>query len=108
MFIMNKKFTRLIEDFVCEHCKNKVKGNGFTNHCSACLYSKHVDNNPGDRTSDCGGLMQPISIQTKGLEYIITHKCLKCGHVKKQKSSPDDNFEEMLKIEKNKAENAIK
>ena len=60
-----KRFSRRTEDFTCEHCGTKVKGNGYTNHCPQCLYSKHVDINPGDRLSDCGGLMEPIDIEQK-------------------------------------------
>ncbi len=95
---MTKKFQRKTEDFVCENCGTEVTGNGYTNHCPKCLYSKHVDINPGDRLNECGGLMQPISIQAKSGEYTITHKCLVCGFEKNNKTSPEDNFEEILKI----------
>ena len=37
------KFKRKKENFVCENCGAEVKGDGFTNHCPKCLYSKHVD-----------------------------------------------------------------
>ena len=43
-----KKFQRKVEDFICEKCGTKNIGNGFTNHCFKCLWSKHVDINPGD------------------------------------------------------------
>ncbi|HYC79501.1 MAG TPA: RNHCP domain-containing protein, partial [Candidatus Binatia bacterium] len=55
-----KLFQRTPENFVCENCGTKVSGNGYTNHCPNCLYSKHVDNNPGDRLNKCHGLMEPI------------------------------------------------
>ncbi|MFA6992594.1 MAG: RNHCP domain-containing protein, partial [Candidatus Gracilibacteria bacterium] len=42
---MPKRFSRTIEDFVCEKCGAKVKGDGYTNHCPKCLWSKHVDIN---------------------------------------------------------------
>ena len=58
---MVKRFSRLIEDFICEHCNNPVKGNGYTNHCPYCLYSKHVDEDPGDRAATCHGIMEPGS-----------------------------------------------
>jgi Zn finger protein HypA/HybF involved in hydrogenase expression len=48
-------FKRTIEDFTCEHCGEQVTGNGFTNHCPQCLWSKHVDIDPGDRLALCGG-----------------------------------------------------
>jgi rubrerythrin len=93
-----KKFTRTIEDFTCEHCGLKVNGDGYTNHCPECLYSKHVDINPGDRLNSCGGLMKPISVEIKSGDYILLHKCEKCGFEKKNKTSPKDNFENILKL----------
>lgn len=93
-----KKFTRKIEDFICENCGKKVKGNGFTNHCPSCLWSKHVDINPGDRESNCLGLMKPIIVEKGSGEYIIVHKCTKCGYEKRNKVSNNDSFEELLKI----------
>lgn len=93
-----KKFQRKIEDFVCEKCDKEIKGDGYTNHCPVCLWSKHVDINPGDREADCGGLMKPVNIETEKDEYVITHRCEKCGHEKRNKSIPADNFDEILKI----------
>ncbi len=95
---MNKRFQRKIEDFRCKNCGNEVKGNGYTNHCPICLWSRHVDINPGDRASDCKGLMEPIKIDKKGEEIIITHKCLNCKHMKKNKSSESDNYDEILNL----------
>jgi len=51
---MARLFTRNIENFTCERCGAAVEGNGFTNHCPACLCSKHVDINPGDRAAARG------------------------------------------------------
>ena len=96
-----KNFQRKIEDFTCENCGEKVQGNGYTNHCPLCLWSKHVDINTGDRASDCRGLMEPIQIQNKQAEYIITHHCEKCGHQKKNKTNPTDNFNTILQISEN-------
>ncbi|PIP86919.1 hypothetical protein COW81_03045 [Candidatus Campbellbacteria bacterium CG22_combo_CG10-13_8_21_14_all_36_13] len=93
-----KKFTRNIENFVCENCGIGVDGDGFTNHCPKCLWSKHVDINPGDRGAICLGMMKPISVITKGTEYILVHKCIKCGHEKKNKTTPEDNFEILLTL----------
>jgi hypothetical protein len=100
---MTLKFTRKIEDFVCGNCGKEVKGNGFTNHCPYCLWSKHVDVNPGDRASSCQGLMEPVRVE-KGdgsREYIIVHKCIKCGYEKRNKTSEEDDFEEIIKITEN-------
>jgi len=93
-----KKFTKTVENFECAHCGAMVFGNGYTNHCPHCLWSKHVDNNPGDRASDCGGMMIPISVETAGNGFIITHKCEKCGKTIRQRSSENDDIDTIIEI----------
>ena len=69
-----KKFNMIDEDFICENCGNKVKKLGYTarDHCPYCLYSKHLDINPGDRENTCKGLMRPIGIEKfKKIDTII-------------------------------------
>ena len=83
-----KKFTRTVEDFVCKNCGATVLGNGYTNHCPKCLWSRHVDENPGDRASKCGGMMRPVTVTLEKGEYIITHKCEICGHTRRQRARP--------------------
>ena len=95
-----RNFTRTIEDFVCEHCGEQVKGTGYTNHCPKCLWSRHVDINPGDRLADCGGMMEPIAVRMSSDGYTLTHKCQKCGYKKNNKTDPKDNFEEILALAK--------
>jgi hypothetical protein len=97
-------FIKKKEDFVCENCKEEVSGNGYTNHCSFCLYSKHVDISPGDRKAGCGGLMEPISIEVEGQEYSIIHKCVICSHTKKNKISSKDNFDKVLDLAKKRVQ----
>ncbi|KKT74887.1 MAG: hypothetical protein UW71_C0012G0002 [Parcubacteria group bacterium GW2011_GWB1_44_7] len=92
----NKRFQRKIEDFVCEKCKTEIKGNGWTNHCPKCLWSKHVDVNPGDREEKCGGLMAPIGILKKGDNYIINHQCQVCGFERQKKLEKTDNFDTLV------------
>ena len=87
-----------MEDFECEHCGKEVRGAGFTNHCPNCLWSKHVDINPGDRASGCGGLMRPISAEYKSGEFTITQKCEACGVVKRCIASKDDNTELLIEL----------
>jgi rubrerythrin len=92
-------FIRKKEDFVCENCGALVKGTGYTNHCPNCLFSKHVDEEiPGDRKSICKALMEPIGVEQKNGEYILIHKCLKCGKIMKNKTEENDNFEKILKL----------
>ena len=93
---MSRKFVRNVEDFVCDNCKAEIKGNGYTNHCPFCLYSKHVDINPGDRQSNCKGLMKPINIEHYKSKYVIIFCCMKCGITKRNKTAENDNFEKIL------------
>lgn len=94
-----KQFIRRREDFVCEQCGAKVKGTGYTNHCPKCLWSKHVDEEtPGDRLSQCGGMMEPTVVEVRGDEYTITHRCQKCGKTMRNKADPEDNFNELLRL----------
>jgi len=97
---MSKKFTRTKEDFKCEVCSNLVKGNGYTNHCPKCLWSKHVDINPGDREAACGGLMKPISGEKRGDEFIVNQECVLCGFVRKNTLSKDDDFDTFVALMK--------
>jgi len=95
---MTKKFQRTKEDFICEKCSLVVKGNGYTNHCSNCLWSKHVDVNPGDREAFCQGLMRPVTVELKGKECIVLHRCVSCGFEKRNKTSKNDNFDIILQL----------
>lgn len=100
--LLQKRFLRNIEDFQCENCKEFVRGNGYTNHCHKCLYSKHVDVNPGDRAHSCKGLMEPINFFEKGRKFIITHKCLKCNIQKTNKAAKNDCLEKLFDMIANK------
>lgn len=94
-FIKNK------EDFVCENCSHEVKGTGYTNHCPKCLYSKHVDINPGDRAHSCNSIMEPVSVEKEGQEHILIHKCVRCGEEKRCKIAKDDDFNKVVEVSKN-------
>ena len=52
--------------FTCKVCGRLVTpegaGTSHRNHCPNCLSSLHVDEEPGDRASDCGGVMEPIAV----------------------------------------------
>ena len=91
-----KKFIKNKEDFICENCGEQVIGNGYTNHCPKCLWSKHVDIYPGDRASECRGMMDSVNIEIKGVEHLITHRCEKCGYEKINQAAPQDNFDEII------------
>lgn len=97
---MNKQFTAVKEDFICENCQQLVHGSGYTNHCPNCLYSKHVDlQYPGDRGSNCHSLMEPITVKLRGGQFEkISFKCLKCAKTISNKVADNDSQEELLKL----------
>ena len=58
------------DNFICEKCKQYVFKLGYTarDHCNHCLYSKHVDINPGDNLIVLGDEGQGLAIiQEKNL-----------------------------------------
>ncbi|MGC8479639.1 MAG: RNHCP domain-containing protein, partial [Candidatus Micrarchaeia archaeon] len=77
-----KKFEKKVEDFTCFNCGSFVKGNGYTDHCPSCLASKHIDINPGDRSSNCNGYMMPFRTEYKNSTFTIYYKCKKCNLIK--------------------------
>ena len=98
---MRKKFIVRNEPFVCGNCgyENPPLRAGCRNHCRKCLYSLHVDlETPGDRESECGGLMKPVGLDYSGKKgYVIVHQCEKCGKKIKNKAAEDDD-QEALRI----------
>lgn len=99
----SKRFKKNKEDFICEHCGREVEGNGYTNHCPDCLWSKHVDINPGDRSSGCGGMMEPYEATQEKGEWILSNRCVRCGHAKKNKLSSLDNMDAFLEVSRKAA-----
>ncbi len=96
-----RKFQKTKEDFICENCGFAVVGDGFTNHCPKCLWSKHVDIFPGDRLEPCRGKMKPIGItKSKKGEDQIVHECIVCKYRKNNKVSPADDIEKVIEISK--------
>lgn len=95
--------------FICKKCGKDVlplSSGGYRNHCPFCLNSLHLDNIPGDRQADCGGLMSPVSVKltgNKGLQ--ILHKCELCGFERLNMTSDDkiqpDNFDLILDLMRN-------
>ena len=80
--------------FTCTHCGRPVRplqNGSVRNHCPHCLHSLHVDIDPGDRASDCHGLLEPIGVDSSGKKgWIIVHRCQKCGTIKRNKAALDD------------------
>ena len=89
---MSQTFIKRSEDFTCGQCGMVVSGDGYTNHCPHCLYSRHVDIYPGDRAARCGGLMTPVALERRrGAERII-HRCLECGQANPNRVAPNDDL----------------
>ena len=103
---MSTKFKKKKEDFTCEKCSFSVVGTGYTNHCPQCLYSKHVDVNPGDRLATCGGLMEPVDVEGTVKRYMLTHKCTICGHKKKNKVEDEDSIDVLVALATKKGNRA--
>lgn len=95
-----KKFNELDEEFTCEHCNKKVSKLIYSSrdHCPFCLYSKHVDVNPGDRLNECKGLLVPIDIEKHKNTYKIIYKCEKCGNIHKNIMANDDNMDLIITL----------
>ncbi|MGC4105574.1 MAG: RNHCP domain-containing protein [Thermomicrobiales bacterium] len=83
--------------FKCGKCKQfigaPVSGGRQRNHCPNCLYSRHVDDTmPGDRKSDCHGLMAPVgTLFRRNGEQMILHVCNTCGKESPNRIAADDN-----------------
>lgn len=88
------------ETFVCENCKRNVTKLNYTarDHCPYCLYSKHVDINPGDRLNTCMGMLVPIDIEKFKDTYKIIYKCEKCGMIHKNIAANDDNMNKIIEL----------
>lgn len=87
------------ESYICEHCSTTVMGGRYNNHCPNCLWSKHVDKEiPGDRESDCGGMMSPTGVLQKHGKWRIKQECKKCGKNFVVDSAASDNFDLIIKL----------
>ena len=94
-----KLFAKNDSGFICGNCGREVPPLGYSsrNHCPFCLYSKHVDVNPGDRANSCRGILRAVgAIPDAKKGYIIIHRCEKCGKTVRNKAAheakvqPDD------------------
>ena len=95
-----KKFRELDEEFICENCHKKVQPLEYSSrdHCPYCLYSKHVDINPGDRANSCKGLLKPIGIEKYRDTFKIIYQCEKCKIIHKNIMAKDDDLSEIIRI----------
>ena len=88
------------ETFVCIWCGKQVPLATKTcrNHCPYCFTSLHVDwDVPGDRSTDCHGVMQPVEFIFKmsGGSKIL-FRCAMCGKEHWNKVAEDDQLENLV------------
>lgn len=114
-----KRFAKNDSGFVCKNCGFQVMPLGKTsrNHCPRCLCSLHVDVLPGDRASDCGGLLVPVQVTPdpkKG--YVITCRCKVCGAIRKNRAAlkssardtlPDQQYDDLSLLIRLTAEQGV-
>ena len=95
-----KRFEMRDEEFICDNCQRLVSKLEYTarDHCPYCLYSKHVDINPGDRLNNCHGLLEPIGIEKYKNTYKIIYKCVKCHQLHKNIMAGDDNYDLIIDL----------
>ena len=91
------------ENFMCKVCGRPVvpagAGSAHRNHCPNCLSSLHVDNEPGDRSANCGGIMDPIGVWVrKNGEWAVIHRCRRCGHLSSNRTAADDNPIKLMSV----------
>ena len=98
-----KRFKMIDEGFTCIHCGMVVNKLNVTarDHCNNCLYSLHVDINPGDRLNPCKGILKPIGIEKYRDTYKIIYKCELCGKIHKNIMAVDDNMDKIIELSKN-------
>lgn len=99
---MNNKINGSV-GFVCRVCGERVTFSGagtkHRNHCPKCLSSVHLDSVPGDRSADCGGIMDPIGIWVRDSgEWAVIHRCRKCGALSSNRIAADDDAFKLLSL----------
>lgn len=91
-------FIRTKEDFVCEKCGALVIGTGYTNHCPRCLWSKHVDVDPGDRLALCYGMMEPMRIEGTVARLRVLNRCTLCGFERYNDIAQTDSLDAVISV----------
>ena len=97
---MARKFTMIDESFICENCGKQVEPLHYTarDHCPYCLFSLHVDINPGDRLCECKGKLVPVGLKKHRDSYKIVYVCQKCDQRKINIMANDDNNDLIIEL----------
>ena len=78
---MQKKFTKIEEEFICDFCGKKVEKLGYTSR------------------NQCHGDLKPISVELNAKKgYVIVFRCEKCGAIRKNKAAEDDNMDLLIDL----------
>jgi DNA-directed RNA polymerase subunit RPC12/RpoP len=100
-----KRFKKNDSGFICKNCGKEVTPLGYTsrNHCPYCLWSVHVDINPGDRANTCGGALRPIRTEPDAKKgFVVIHRCEKCGEIRRNgaalKGNTPDNMSLLIRL----------
>lgn len=91
------------DPFTCRVCGRLVTsggaGSGHRNHCPNCLSSLHLDDEPGDRAAECGGIMEPVAVWVRKTgEWALIHRCKRCGQLSSNRIAADDNPMKLMSI----------
>ena len=95
--------SRTESDFRCTHCGFAVSAVAFgtkhRNHCPKCLWSRHLDDEPGDRRCPCSQGMEPIAIEVRrDGEWAIVHRCTGCSMLRTNRIAGDDHERALLAL----------
>jgi hypothetical protein len=87
--------------FHCAHCRAIIQpiawGTRHRNHCPRCLWSRHLDDEPGDRRCPCAQAMEPIAIEVRrDGEWALVHRCCGCGVLRTNRIAGDDDERALL------------
>lgn len=89
--------------FTCISCKFHVPAKSFgtnhRNHCPRCLWSRHLDEQTGDRSCACQSPMEPIGIEVRrDGEWAIIHRCTGCHILRTNRIGGDDDERALLAL----------
>lgn len=81
---------------VCGAVVIPLSNGSYRNHCPFCLTSVHVDDRrPGDRASDCRGVMDAVDVVRTKKGWLVIHRCRRCrtqrtNRIANGAAQPDD------------------
>ncbi len=81
------------EAFECVACGRPVPPGGrqVRDHCPHCLCSLHVDEVPGDRAEECGGILDAVAATVRSGEVVLGYRCRRCGVERRVRASLDSD-----------------